>query len=246
MPKPALFPHLARPIFFAHRGISARFPENTLSAFSAAEDEGISAVELDVRLTLDGVIVVVHDENLLRVAGVDMPVGESPAAMLRDAYPLLPTLDEVLETVGPTIHFDIEIKPVRLGSTRLQKQLAIRLSDAAMTGRVMVSSFDPFALRSFCRLARNIPCAAIYTNGPGMPRFLRRGQGAGISGAGILKPDYATFLTAAPAWRISRRGLPVVPWTVNDPVVANALIKRGAAGIISDDPTKLLGRHATP
>ena len=240
MPRPELFPHLRPPVFFAHRGVSARFPENTVPAFFAAREEGIAAVELDVRMTLDGVLVVVHDENLLRVSGVDMPILETPFAMLREAYPALPTLDDVIEAVGNEMCFDIEVKPVRLGSTRLQKKLAGRLAAHALRGRVLLSSFDPFALRYFRRAARHIPCATIYANDPAMPRFLRRGQGSRISGATVLKPDFATFMAAGRQPGGGRRRAPVVPWTVNDAVVARALIDRGVAGIISDDPTKLL------
>src|SRR5713101_9142502 len=58
-----------RPRAIAHRGASGHYPENTMAAFKAARDLGVPYIELDVHMTRDGEIVVVHDEDLLRVAG---------------------------------------------------------------------------------------------------------------------------------------------------------------------------------
>src|SRR5688572_21349320 len=70
------------PLIIAHRGASAVAPENTLSAFKKAIDAGADGVEFDVRLSKDGVPVIIHDNNILRTTGVDQRVADLTAEQL--------------------------------------------------------------------------------------------------------------------------------------------------------------------
>ena len=107
----------------AHRGESANYPENTMPAFEAAIEKGADEIELDVHMTKDGGIVVMHDENLKRTTGVDKEIYEMTTAQITsldagkyfsDEFEgvCVPTLDEVLELISDyDIRLNIELKP---------------------------------------------------------------------------------------------------------------------------------------
>ncbi|HSQ58627.1 MAG TPA: glycerophosphodiester phosphodiesterase family protein, partial [Gemmata sp.] len=109
------------PEIVAHRGASHDAPENTLASIRLAWEQNADAVEIDVRMSKDGGIVVIHDSNTLRVAGVDRPVAEQSLAELRAldvgkwkearfAGERIPTLEEVLATVPREKRLLIEAK----------------------------------------------------------------------------------------------------------------------------------------
>src|SRR5512139_2686581 len=80
----SLFAHLPRPTIFAHRGASAYAPENTLAAFQMAIQQGADALELDVKLTADGQVVVIHDQTTDRTTGVKGRVSDLTLHELRN------------------------------------------------------------------------------------------------------------------------------------------------------------------
>ena len=112
----------------AHRGYSARAPENSMAAFEKAIESDADVIELDVRETKDGEIVVMHDESLKRTCGVDKKVGKLTYEELQE-YTIgneykgknkadfenerIPTLREVIETVGDRAELNIELKPAK-------------------------------------------------------------------------------------------------------------------------------------
>src|SRR6266496_640164 len=112
---------LPRPIVFAHRGASAHAPENTIAAFELALAQNADAIELDVKLTADGHVVVIHDSTVDRTTGSRGRVKDLSLAQLRslDAGSFfsekyrgekIPTLEEVLEAVGKRTIINVELK----------------------------------------------------------------------------------------------------------------------------------------
>src|SRR3954451_9117490 len=101
-------------LVYGHRGLSGRFPENTLLACREALAAGGDGIEFDVHATSDGVPVIIHDRGLERPANGMGKVDEVPLSRLRalDAGrgERVPTLAEVLDLVGDRAHLDIEIK----------------------------------------------------------------------------------------------------------------------------------------
>ncbi len=101
-------------LIIAHRGASAYEPENTLRAFRKALEMGADAIELDVRQSADGVIVVVHDEDLKRIAGIGKRVRECTYSELSQIRVLgsepIPKLEDVLSEFGNRIPLFIEVK----------------------------------------------------------------------------------------------------------------------------------------
>src|SRR5512133_799359 len=109
-----------RPLVLGHRGASAEAPENTLAAFRLAMEQGADGFELDVRRCATGEVVIVHDEDLSRVAGAPLRVRDTPLAALRSfdvgawkgegfRGERIPLLSEVLEAL-PAAVVNVELK----------------------------------------------------------------------------------------------------------------------------------------
>lgn len=252
-----LFPGAARPLVFAHRGISSLYPENTLASFIAAKDAGVHGIELDVHLTKDGKLAVIHDDTTARVSprpdGGFLRIEESLYEDLkkvdvgswkgdRFSAERIPLLEDVFEAVGGGIFFDIEIKSRTPGDRGLESLLAAALAKSGTEGNCIVSSFNPFALRRFKRLCPRIPTAIIWTDSSELHWFLRKGEGRWIGGVDVLKP--AQHLVAGLRGCVRDR-LPVLPWTVDSAGTAAEMISLGCDGVISNCPQDLgirLGR----
>ncbi|MEO6777872.1 MAG: glycerophosphodiester phosphodiesterase, partial [Gemmatimonadaceae bacterium] len=95
--------------YIAHRGVHDVVPENTLEAFQRAVDTGFDAIELDVRVSADGICVVRHDESVA-AAGLALPIHATSFVQLRAADPLLPRLDAALDLLAgeATVYIDLK------------------------------------------------------------------------------------------------------------------------------------------
>jgi glycerophosphoryl diester phosphodiesterase len=256
-----LFPGLARPLVLAHRGLSSDAPENTLAAFGLAIERGIPGIELDVHLTSDGELAVIHDFFTGRVAptgpwgetgrGLDVErsswdelrcidVGSWKGARWRGER--IPLLGELLEELGPDIYVDIELKNRVREDYGLEAAVAACLRaavpEADAGSRFLVSSFNPISLARFKALSPKIATAIIWSDHKDVPHILRDGQGRWIGKVDALKPSsekvgpFSCFL-----WR-RIEGYPVLPWTVDDPAEARRLLELGCEGIISNAPDR--------
>jgi glycerophosphoryl diester phosphodiesterase len=203
-----------------HRGARARMPENTLAGFEYAIGVGVDAIELDVHLPSDGVVVVTHD----------------PPPWLTAAKLGLPTLDQVLALapLGDFL-FNIEAK-VHAGTPENLAALVLdRIQSHGLTRRVIFQSFDFSILHRMRALAPQITQAALWE---GAPRsFVEIAREAG---AEIVAPEYK-LVTAGEVLAAHQAGLRVIPWTANTPGDWARLIAAGVDSIITDDPEALLG-----
>ena len=150
----------------AHRGYSARYPENTLIAFAKAVEAGADMIELDVHCSKDGHLVVIHDGRIDRTSDGTGRVADKTLAELRQynyangrasfGFVKIPTLAEVIDQVGNRVPLNIEIKsdpPRRLETVEGLAEL-LELKD--FKERAIVSSFDHRALAEMKRLAADI------------------------------------------------------------------------------------------
>jgi glycerophosphoryl diester phosphodiesterase len=238
-------------LIFGHRGYAAAAVENTLPAFEKAATLGIAGIELDVQLSRDGEVVVAHDGDLSRLGGdprriITLTASELAEIALRadrDGTELtargVPTLNEVIDAVPSPMIIDIELKSYPDTPYQLAAAVARLISDRGVAARVFVSSFDPRLVKRFRREADRIgtfvPTAAIYSGDPEVPRVLRGGLGAPLSGSEITKPDWRTVLRHGVE---ARR--PVLVWTVNTREVFDGLRPHSIAGVIGDNPGDLL------
>ncbi|MGZ8578333.1 MAG: glycerophosphodiester phosphodiesterase, partial [Actinomycetota bacterium] len=156
----------------AHRGASAEVPENTLAAFERAVEVGADAVEFDVRLTRDGVAVVMHDADVDRTTDGRGLVRDHSLAEVKGLRALggaegrdqeVPSLEEALVALSGRVAVDIEIKNIPGepdftpdGQAVVDATLAA-LDATSFVGPVLVSSFNPFSLTRVREVAPGIP-----------------------------------------------------------------------------------------
>lgn len=125
-----------------HRGKhSKEIKENTLEAFKGAIEDNLS-VELDVRITRDGKVVVSHDSNLKRVFGVDKVIEDSNYEEIKDYVPLF---QDVLNLINNKIGLMVEVKSVKVGKLEEEVYKILKKYE----GRYVVVSFNPLTLRYF-------------------------------------------------------------------------------------------------
>ena len=216
-----------RPIFVAHRGASDRALENSPSAFALAASGGADMIEFDVRLSSDGVPVVFHDGRTGRTAKENLAVARTPASRLR-AIRLkngekLPSLADVLAIVGGKVPINIESK-----ASGGIAAAAKALSKAGYGGRLLLSS----GLRGECLAARALL--------PGMPCGLvtRRPSASDLAfclrhGLSSIHPS-RRLLTVLRLRKVASSGIPLLPYTIDNPEEAFALIAAGAVGVFSN------------
>jgi glycerophosphoryl diester phosphodiesterase len=219
-------------LIYAHRGISAMHPENTLRAFRRALAIGVDGIELDVHPTADGIPVVIHDRDVGRTTDGAGYVDQIPLVQLKtfDAGDgeRVPTLAEVLALVGDAAHLDIEIK----GSDVERAVLDVLAQHP--TVRWAISSFSWDTLRT---VRRQDPVAELW------PLAERAGDDLTAIADELAAPAVSLFTgayTAQNALTLRSAGLRVMVWTVNDPQEAQRVKDLGAFGLCSDDPQRLM------
>jgi len=152
----------------------------------------------------------------------------------------MPVLAEVLEELKGELYIDIEIKGRSTHDIGLEAALADLLADFRLdASSVCVSSFNPIILRRFKILAPGIPTAIIYCDSEELPRYLRHGEGRWIAAADYLKPKSSELSLGRTRLGHSLGLRPVVPWTVDQPEEAAALLKAGCVGLVSNQPNRL-------
>lgn len=233
-------------ILFGHRGARGEAPENTLPGFAHAQRAGVAAFELDVHLSADGQLVVIHDATVDRTTNATGPVGDFTAAQLaaldaRAASPDwpepcgVPTLDQVLDAYAATMRFAIEVKtdtPERL--ERVGALVVDTIARYHLLERVAVTSFDAVALEIVGHLAPDVPRA--YIGAYNTPAFLETALRLGCVQADIpLARSSVEVVKEAQA-----RGLRVVGWQGNTAEDLTGLLAWGVNGITSDYPTRAL------
>jgi glycerophosphoryl diester phosphodiesterase len=236
-----LGPARTTPLVLAHRGSSAEAPENTIAAFRLARRDGADGVELDVLRLASGEVVVFHDDDLQRLCGVPGSIRALDRAALAELDvrgQAVPTLDEVLDELGPDLLVNVELKahPDLRGQLRddgLAAEVAAILRRRAVGARALVSSFDPLLLGRFRRLAPDVPAGLLFAADQALP--LRRGWSAPLLRVGAVHPE-AALVTEARMRRWRRRGLRVHVWTVDDPAELRYLALLGVDGIIANRP----------
>lgn len=230
LPAPMGFAWETPPRIVGHRGNPAEADENTLASFRAARDAGVGAVELDVRMTRDGVLVVHHDAELGRVAAGEGLVEELRADALP---PLVPTLRDVLLAL-PGMLVDAEIKPDAANAEDVPAALAELVVELGARERILATSFAPELADAYAA-ALDVPAGAILPFAPepedlaAWPRL-----------AWVMLAQDAALPEVLANLRANRRRVGV--WTVNDEKDADALLAAGADCVITDRP-RALGRR---
>ena len=233
-------------MIFAHRGYSAKFPENTLLAFAEALKAGCDGIELDVHLSADGGLVIIHDEDVRRTtngAGLvsEMRLGELRAldAGCGEKIPLLS------EYFGLAAGFDvvtnIELKNDVVNYVGLEEKVLDLVCEFGLSDRVIISSFNRASVDKVKQLAPSIACGYLFSDleSPDWNTVFASMKSKGVE---YVHPCVTsvneTFLAAA-----SKHGIPFSVWTVNDIATMQRLTSHGAYAVFTDDVGTMTGGH---
>lgn len=226
-----------------HRGYSGRYPENTLLAFRKAIETGADGIELDVHLTKDGQVVVIHDERVDRTTNgtgfvKDMTLRELrslDASMGKSAPQRVPTLEEYFRLVSPTGLFtNIELKTGIFDYGGLEEKVWAIVRDFHQEQRVIFSSFHGQSLLRMKSVAPEAPCGLLCSDKLQNPGDIVAGLG--------LQAYHPWFLrvTKALATDTRTRGLALNPYTPNDPASLTWLLSLGVSGVITNFPERAM------
>jgi glycerophosphoryl diester phosphodiesterase len=218
-----------------HRGARAYEPENTLRSFKMALKLGVDAVELDVRATKDGEIVVIHDAEVDRTTNGKGLVNQLTLKEIKqlktEKDERIPTLEETLRFLGNEVKVLIELKEIGLEEKVLKAVREKNLEES-----VIIVSFLEDALRRVRELNDKVETGLIYA------RHKNPVKAATSLKATYLLPLYR-FTHIADVQKAHQNGLKVIVWTINKPEEVAEYEEKGVDGITSDKPD-ILANHA--
>ena len=220
---------MTKVLVIAHRGASGYEPENTLRSVEKALELGADMVEVDVHVSRDGYIVVIHDARLERTTNGKGYVKDLTLEELKklDAGlgEQIPTLEEVIQLVKGKARLVVEIKVPGTEKRVLQEIKENRLEDEAL-----ITSFYHPVIRRVKELNPNVQAGVIIASRPVKPAQL-----AIDAKANALFPKY-TFVDQQMVLVAHKNNLVVYPWTVDTLSEINPLIKMGVDGIVTNKP----------
>ena len=242
-------PNVGRPWIFAHRGASKAAPENTLPAFEAAIRLGADGIELDVQYSSDGALVIFHNDTLEKTSNGADRVTAHTLSELRAldagswfgpsfAGTRIPTLDEALDLAKGKLLVNVELKVLGTLRSGMGPDAVKAIRAHGMADQVVISSFNPFALRQAKGAGPEIECALLLAHD--LPGWMRWGVTRRYSRADGLHPDSAMVDEAYMA-RARKASLPVRVWTVDAEDEMRRLIALGVDAIITNVPDLLAG-----
>jgi len=227
---------------FAHRGFSGKYPENTMLAFEKAIEAGADGIELDVHLTKDGELVIIHDEAVDRTTNgsglvADFTLAElkklDASAAFRGVYGInrIPTLEEYFELVKDTaIVTNIELKTGVNPYPGIEEKTLAMIDKFGLRERIIISSFNHYSVMKFKSLAPEMICG-----------FLEESWIIDMAGYGkkygveCLHPIF-NAVTEEYARAAHEAGLLINTWTVNTKEDMELMIQRGVNAIIGNYP----------
>jgi len=236
----------ARPLVIAHRGASAAAPENTIAAFELAIADGADGIELDVRLSRDDQLVVIHDASVGRTTNGSGSVRDRTLRELKrlDAGgwrgvkyegQRIQTLQEVFERFRDRTRFWIELKGGSNHYIGIEERVVSTIEIYDVLDRALVQSFDRKALEQVRSLNPEIRVGVLTDTPPLRPII------------GSLAPPHALcpaadVITDDDLVEMRAAGVDCYVWTVNEPAQMDRLINSGVSGIITDRPELLRRR----
>jgi glycerophosphoryl diester phosphodiesterase len=236
-----------------HRGAAALCPENTLPSFRAARDAGAGMIELDVQQSIDGELIVFHDETLERLCGETAALASLTASELtgkavgqwHGQSVTIPSLAQVFAALQRSVLYNVELKTNRVHYSGIEKRLVKLIGQYSLAEYVLVSSFNPDSLR----LARQCdPHLSL-----GLLLDSSQAQQCGGPDRIVARAHEFSCFSVHPEFSILRQwpelgsichaaGLRIFPWTVDNQHDWQFLIDVvHVDGIITNDPGRLYG-----
>ena len=231
---------------FAHRGASGYAPENTLPAFELAEKQGADGIELDVQLTRDREVVVIHDERIDRTSTETGYVRDYTLEELRSFSfhnnmkeymgVKIPLLREVLELVKPgKMEVNIELKTGIFWYPGIEEKTMETVKAAGMEDRVIYSSFNHYSVQKIRSLDRDAQTAYLYSDV--MLDVEKYAEETGVQG---LHPAVYHMYMSDFMKRYKDSGMKVRVWTVNEERDMKKFIEEELEAVITNYPDRAL------
>ena len=227
---------------WAHRGASAYAPENTIEAFELALQMGADGIELDIQLSADGEIMVLHDDTIDRTSSGTGKLSDMTTWQLKEldfscgkkeyAGARIPTLREVYALLaGSDLTINVELKNQETDYQKLcQKAIALE-REMGMEGRILYSSFNHYALLAIRQEDPLAKIGLLYDCVMVNPQtYAKRIL------ADAIHPSRYTLLIPGVVRRCHRAGILVHTWTVDEPSSIRAMIDKGVDAIITNKP----------
>ena len=227
---------------WAHRGASAYAPENTLEAFQLAVDQKADGVELDVQMTKDGKLVVIHDETIDRTSDghgrvMDHTLSELKKMKFNRTHPeyadaTIPTLAEVYELLKPVgLEINVEIKTGIIFYPEIEERLYRLELEMGMEGKIIYSSFNHYSAMKMKELNPGARVGLLYSDGfQNVPHYAAK-LGADALHPALYNLQYPDFLEEC-----RKRGLLLHVWTVDEEEDIRRLVEAGIDAVITNRP----------
>jgi glycerophosphoryl diester phosphodiesterase len=227
---------------WAHRGASAYAPENTLEAFELAIKQKADGIELDIQMTKDGKLAVIHDETIDRTCDgtgyvKDFTMEELKRFHCSKILPefgtsVIPELIEVLDLVKPfDLTVNIELKTGVFRYKGIEKEALAQVKKAGLEGRVIYSSFHHPSIVKVKKLNPKARTGLLFSDG-----FINIPGYAKLIGADALHPSLNHLRSKKLMKEAGKRKLPLHVWTVNDKNMMEYLAEQGIEAIITNYP----------
>ncbi|MBD1371285.1 glycerophosphodiester phosphodiesterase [Hazenella sp. IB182357] len=229
----------------AHRGFSAQYPENTMVAFEQARLAGADGFEIDVHLTKDGQIVVIHDEKVDRTTNGTGWIKDLTWEQIKEldsgswfhsqfASEQIPSLQDVLQYVyRHGLMLNIELKNNIVPYPSLEEKLIQEIIHFGLEDQVYLSTFNHHSLHVLKEIAPTIQSAALY-----VARMYQPWQYANLIGVEAIHPHYQS-ITDSDIKQCHEQGLKVRAWTVDDETQMQRLLLAEIDAIVTNVPDRL-------
>lgn len=221
-------------------------PENTLPAFRLAAEMGADGIELDIQMTKDGQMVVIHDETLSRTSDgkgwvKDYTFDELRQMRFDKTHPLsekvtIPLIDEVIDLIRPYgLFFNIELKTGIIDYPGIERKILDLAEEKEITDRVIFSSFNHYSILKLKELDSHARTAFLYEDGPvGMPAYAKK------HGVDAIHPALYNLRFEGLTEEASELGLEVNTWTVNETEHLEYCCQKGVHAVITNYPDRML------
>jgi glycerophosphoryl diester phosphodiesterase len=252
----------SRPLIIGHRGASASAPENTLAAFKMAIESGADGIEFDVRLSRDGVPVIIHDETLKRTAGLPQRVDTLSAAELQrtnvgswfsqsrelgptrfgeEVVPILQSLLDLFSHNRAVLY--LEMKSASARRVELASACCTLIRANSFVDRTVIESFDLSAIEVVKSIDPEIRTAALFEPRLSSTLSLRGSKLLVDQATAVHANEIALHHSLANRRLIEkaqRAGLKVVVWTVDTPEWLERTHILNVDALITNDPARMI------
>ena len=227
----------------AHRGWSGEYPENTMLAFKKAAEVKADGIEMDVHLSKDGEVMVIHDEALIRTTGKEGIVSDYKRSELEKisagktkndsfGFTPIPSLEEFLDFLKDTdLMVNIELKTAPVFYPTLEEKTLGLVKRFGLENRVIFSSFNWLSIMLLKKLAPEIPGGLLIGN----PKIKNIGYAIKETGFDAYHPDFA-LLDDEAVKELQANKVAINVWTVNKEEDMKKCQKWGVDGLITNHP----------